>query len=123
MSATLTLELDSFGIEALGRYARQSGRSVPDVIRLAIRYHLADRDTPVAPAWLRDTDAAPASEPIEVELDEKTWAALTAAAKRQGIDAKRLLGLCRPLRLCSKIPCAKSCRFSPWAARPDLPVR
>jgi hypothetical protein len=90
MSATLTLELDSFGNDALGRYARQSGRSVPDVIRLAIRYHLVDRDAPVAPAWLRDTDAAPASERIQVELDEKTWAALTAAAKRQGIDAERL---------------------------------
>jgi hypothetical protein len=90
MSATLTLELDAFGSEVLGRYARQSRRSVPDVIRLAIRYHLADRDTGVAPDWLRDTDAAPASEGIEVELDEETWTALAAGAERHGIAVERL---------------------------------
>jgi hypothetical protein len=88
--ATLTLELDAFGNEALGRYARESGGSLPDVIRLAIRYHLADTDAPEAPAWLRDADAAPAAERIQVELDEKTWTALAATAKRRGIDTERL---------------------------------
>ena len=116
--ATLTLELDAFGNEALGRYARESGGSLPDVIRLAIRYHLADGNASEAPAWLRDADGVTASErlargaglgpdrsdgiargaglgpdrsdPISVELDERTWTALAATAERRGIDPERL---------------------------------
>jgi hypothetical protein len=88
--ATLTLELDAFARELLGRYARQSGTSLPDVIRLAIRYHLADGNGSATPDWLRDAEPARVSERIEVELDERTWTALAATAERRGIDPERL---------------------------------
>ena len=94
MTATLTLQLDAFGDEALGRYARQSGRSLAHVIRLAIRYYLADRDSEApgwhAPRFARDEDDEPGSISVAVKLDDAVSQALEAEARSQDIDAVRL---------------------------------
>ena len=60
--------------------------------------------------------------------------AVIFAQRWKVIDAERLLRICRPLRLCSKIPCAKKSpaprqglsalargRFSPWLCAPKVP--
>jgi hypothetical protein len=91
----ITLELDHFSRETIGAQAQRHELSLGGLLRQAVHYYLADRDSGrVAwryPRFRRDTP--PAGDPleVEVELDDATWAQLEAEAGAQDVALARLL--------------------------------
>jgi hypothetical protein len=90
MSRSLTLEMDTFGLEAFTELAESQGSSASRLVRMAAHYYLADADDG-RPEW-RVPSFAHGVEPerrhagVPVELDDATWNALVEEARRQGVD-------------------------------------
>jgi hypothetical protein len=87
----VTLQVDDFGQHALERFTRRSESSMANAVRMASIYYLNDRDSR-RPAW-RVPDLAGESQPsrrLRIELDDATWAALSAEADRQGVPTDLL---------------------------------
>jgi hypothetical protein len=86
------LELDDFGREALEAQVR-SGGSRDAVLRTAVRYYLADRDSGRLawrpPPFVHSVDRS-AGPVTDVELDEDTLEALEKQARHHGMAADRL---------------------------------
>jgi hypothetical protein len=91
MTRVLTLKLDDFGRAALERFARADNGSHPKVVRTASIYYLADRRAH-RPAWfVPDHGVDPeTNESLSVEVDERTWGALSKEAADQGVTMEAL---------------------------------
>jgi hypothetical protein len=86
MSKHVTLHLDEFGQEALGRSARRGTASYAAAVDTACVYYLADRKSE-RPAWRVPSLAADAggAQGVKVDLDHATWTALAEEAEQQGV--------------------------------------
>ncbi len=88
---SLTLHVDEFGQEALERGAEIRHGSTAAVVRTAVLYYLADRDSERAawryPRFSRHRAPGPGQ---KVEIDDDTWAAVEHEAKRQQIEPSQL---------------------------------
>lgn len=84
---SLTLHVDKFGQSALERGAEIKHGSTAAVVRTAVLYYLADRDSGrVAwrfPRFSRHRVPGPGQ---EVEIDDETWAAVEEEAGRQRVE-------------------------------------
>jgi len=85
-----TLRMDTFGRQGVEQYAETSGTSPSEVVRAAALYYLADRETDKlawrVPRFVRDAAAEEAGEPMQIDLDDSTWAAIEQEALRQGVS-------------------------------------
>jgi hypothetical protein len=89
----LTLHVDEFALEALERNAEVQHGSTAAIVRTAVLYYLAERDSGRT-AWRYPRFArqdAPGTG-REVEIDEETLAAVVEEARRQGIEPSELAG-------------------------------
>lgn len=91
MTRNVRLHLDRFGQEALRRFAPEGDRSTGGVLRTAALYYLADRQAG-RPGWHppRFARDLPRGQPVEFELDDETWEAVTREAGRQGVQPEIL---------------------------------
>jgi len=92
MTHELTLNLDEFGRSALDRLARRTRGSASAAVTTASLYYLADGESG-RPAWgiprfRADTDGHAGGR--RVDLDDKTWQALSDEADRQGVTPELL---------------------------------
>jgi hypothetical protein len=89
----LTLQVDEFALEALERNVAVQGGSTAAIVRTAVLYYLAERDSGRQawryPRFARQDRPGPGR---EVETDEDTWMALEEEAGRQGVDPSQLAG-------------------------------
>jgi len=85
-----TLRMDTFGKNAIEQYAQTNRTSPSAVVQEAALYYLSDRESErVAwrvPRFVRDADAEEAGEPMQIDLDDSTWAAIEQEALRQGVS-------------------------------------
>jgi hypothetical protein len=92
MTRSMTLRLDQFGRQALAEFAEERHDSAGKVVRTASLYYLADRDSGRSawrvPKFLQAS--SPGADPLEVDLDDETWAALAHEARGQGVEPARL---------------------------------
>ena len=89
----LMLHVDEFALEALERNFAVQGGSTAAIVRTAVLYYLAERDS-ARQAW-RYPRFARQDRPgggREVEMDDETWAALDEEAGRQGVEPSQLAG-------------------------------
>jgi hypothetical protein len=89
----LMLHVDEFALEALERNVAVQGGSTAAIVRTAVLYYLAERDSG-RQAW-RYPRFARQDRPgggREVEMDEEIWAALDEEAGRQGVEPSQLAG-------------------------------
>jgi hypothetical protein len=93
MSKQVTLHLDEFGQQALGRFARRETALDAAAVRTACLYYLADRKSERT-AWRvpRLATEAPRAKGVKVRLDHATWAALAEEAEHQGVAPEILAG-------------------------------
>jgi hypothetical protein len=91
MTRDVTLQVDDFGQHALERFTRRSDSSMANAVRMASIYYLNDRDSRRA-AWRvpRLEGESQPSQRLRIELDDATWAALSAEADRQGVPTDLL---------------------------------
>ena len=89
----LTLQVDEFALEALERNDDVPHGSTAAIVRTAVLYYLAERDGGRT-AWRypRFTRADDPGSGREVEVDDKTLAALVKEARRQQVDPSALAG-------------------------------
>jgi hypothetical protein len=91
MTRDVTLHVDDFGQHALERFARRDEGAMAKAVRMASIYYLNDRDAR-RPAWRvpRLDGDSHRSRDLRIELDDATWAALSAEADRQGVPTDLL---------------------------------
>jgi hypothetical protein len=91
MTKSITLRLDSFGQQALSKFAAQQRDSASAVVRTASLYYLADRNSGRA-AWRvpRFSRAPPGGDGLDIDLDDDTFAALRQEAGAQSVEPARL---------------------------------
>jgi hypothetical protein len=87
------LHVDEFALEALERNVAVQGGSTAAIVRTAVLYYLAERDS-ARQAWRYPRFAREDSPGggREVEIDEETSAALDEEARRQGVEPSQLAG-------------------------------
>jgi hypothetical protein len=91
MTKSMTLRLDRFGQRALSEFVQEHRDSASAVVRTASLYYLADRDSG-RPAWRvpRFRRDPPDVDGVDVDLDDKTFAALRQEARGQGVEPARV---------------------------------
>ncbi|MGH2846799.1 MAG: hypothetical protein ACRDL0_12405 [Thermoleophilaceae bacterium] len=89
-----TLRMDTFGKEAVERYAAANGISPSAVMRDAALYYLAERESERTawrvPRFIRERGRPRGSEKLEIGVDDPTWDAIEQEALRQGVGAALL---------------------------------
>jgi hypothetical protein len=91
LTKDLTLALGEFGQRGLERFARGRTRSADAAVRTAVLYYLSDRDSGRAAWRVPDLGAHESGpQPLNVRLDDATWAALEEEAERQGVTPEAL---------------------------------
>jgi hypothetical protein len=87
----VNLPLGEFGQRGLERFARGRSRSADAVVKTAVLYYLADRDSGRqgwrVPGFTGDLGEPPT---FNVTLDDATWGALAEEAERQGVTPEAL---------------------------------
>lgn len=87
--------MDAFGKEAIEQYAERKGISASEAVRAAALYYLADRERDRrswrVPRFIREIGDQPAGEPLQVDIDDETWAAVEQEAQRQGVRPALLM--------------------------------
>jgi hypothetical protein len=93
VTESVSVRLDRFARDAVDSYARESGGSQADALRVAVSYYLADSGSG-RPGWQFPQGAGPAAsgEPLPVELDDDLYGELELEARRQQL-APELLAL------------------------------
>ena len=91
MTQQVTLNLNQFSHDALGRFAGRGNGSPSRAVRMASMYYLSQRESQ-RPAWgvPRFAPAANQDYALNIELDDATWKSLSDEAEAQGVSTEVL---------------------------------
>jgi hypothetical protein len=91
MTRSVTLHLDEFGQQLLGRFVDKRAGTLTTAVRTAALYYLSQHDH-AGPAWRvpRFQHGQASDDVIRVVFDDDTWTALEAEALRQDVEPSEL---------------------------------